>query len=120
MEEMTIPPEQPVQEPEDTVVFKRSYFYSVMVVFAFAAGILVGYMAWGRGPSTEQILAAVQQAVPAQAAPQAQAPAQQGPVAEVPVTAEPQFTRYDIPIDGYPSLGPDDAEIVLVEFGDFQ
>jgi len=110
MEETTFPPEQ----PDDTVVFKRSYFYTVLVVFAFAAGILVGYMAWGRGPSTAEILAAIQQDSPVQNQ------AQQGPVAEVPVTAEPQFTRYDIPIDGYPSLGPEDAKIVLVEFGDFQ
>src|SRR4030065_1102790 len=38
--------EQPVQQ-EDTVTFKRSHFYAVLVVLAFAAGILVGYVAWG-------------------------------------------------------------------------
>ena len=96
-------PTIPEDSTEDVVVFKRSHFYSVMVVFAFAVGILVGYLAWGRNVPTQQVAA-----VPAQA----QAPAAQ--------PEEPAFTRYDIPIDGYPSLGPEDAEIVLVEFSDYQ
>ena len=28
--------------------------------------------------------------------------------------------RYDIAVDGFPSIGPDDAPIVIVEFSDFQ
>ena len=107
MENLPAPPEQPVDLPEkdtdEMVVFKRSHFYSIMVVFAFAVGVLVGYMAWGRGTPTQPVTVAAQ-----------------GPVAEVPVTAEPQFTRYDIPTEGFPSLGPEDAEIVLVEFSDYQ
>lgn len=90
-------------ESPNTVTFKLSHFYAILVVFAFAAGILID-VAWNR---------VVTPAQPAVAA-------AQGPVAEVPVTAEPQFTRYDIPIEGYPSLGPEDAEIVLVEFSDYQ
>ena len=82
---------------DETVTFKRSHFYSVMVVFAFAVGILVGYMAWGRGTPAQPAAATA----PAQT--EAQAP-----------------TRYDIPIEGFPSLGPEDAEIVLVEFSDYQ
>jgi protein-disulfide isomerase len=98
MENLPVPPEK---EPEDTVVFKRSHFYSVMVVFAFAVGILVGYVAWGRE-------------TPAQPAAVAAAPAQAAAPA-----GDPSYTRYDIPTEGYPSLGPEDAEIVLVEFSDF-
>ena len=97
MENLPDPPEN-----EDVVVFKRNHFYAIMVVFAFAAGILIGYIAWGRNVPVQQVVA-----VPAQAA--AAAP-----------TAQPSFTRYDIPTEGFPSLGPEDAEIVLVEFGDFQ
>jgi len=96
MENMPNPPAE-----EDTIVFKRSHFYSVLVVFAFAAGILIGYLAWGRDVPVQQVVAAPAQVATAQ-----------------PET--PSFTRYDIPTEGFPSIGPEDAEIVLVEFGDFQ
>jgi hypothetical protein len=100
MEQIPTPTEQPVENADNMVVFKRSHFYSVMVVFAFAVGILVGYVAWGRGSSAQAVAAS-----PAQTQSQA---------------ADPSFTRYDIPTEGYPSLGPEDAEIVLVEFSDYQ
>jgi protein-disulfide isomerase len=86
-------------EKSDTVTFKRSYFYSVLVVLAFAVGILVGYLAWGRGSIS---------AAPAANNPSAQAAPTQA------------FRRYDIPTKGFPSIGPDDAPIVIVEFSDFQ
>ena len=92
-------------ESEDTITFKRSHFYSIMVVFAFAAGILVGYIAWGRSEPVQQVVAAPQQG---------QAPAEDAQ------PEEPSFARYEIPTEGYPSLGPEDAEIVLVEFSDYQ
>ena len=91
---------QPVLE--ETVTFKLSHFYSVLVVLAFAVGILVGYVAWGRDTV---VATAAQPSVS---------------VAEAPVTQEPQYIRYDIPTEGYPSLGPDDAKLVIVEFSDFQ
>jgi protein-disulfide isomerase len=100
-------PEEPVlnYEPEDVVVFKRSHFYSVVTVLAFAVGVLVGYVAWGLGD--------------ADGVPQTTARVA-GPIAEAPVTAEPQFTRYDIPSEGFPSIGPNDAPITIVEFSDYQ
>lgn len=100
--------EEKYEASEDTVTFKLSHFYSVLVVLAFVVGILVGYVAWGRG-------AAVTAAAPAAVA---QQPA--GQVVEAPQPTQSPYTRYDIPTDGYPSLGPADAKIVIVEFSDFQ
>ena len=93
---------------EDTITFKRTHFYSVLVVLAFAAGILTGYVVWGGSSNQRQAVTGNQASV-------------QGPVAQAPAaTQPPPFTRYDIPADGFPSSGPEDAPIVIVEFSDFQ
>jgi hypothetical protein len=111
MENTPISPEQSIAAPErdtdDSVVFKRSHFYAIMVVFSFAVGILVGYMAWGRGATAPQAAAAP-----------ARVPGAQAPDPET--EANPAYNRYDIPTAGFPSLGPENAEIVLVEFSDYQ
>ncbi len=107
---------------EEIVTFKKSHFYSVLVVLAFAAGILTGYVVWGRDtvPATvaKQIAAIASSIERTGSDGIAQQPS--GEIAEAPVTPVPQFKRYDIPTDGYPSLGPEDAEIVIVEFSDYQ
>jgi len=100
--------EEEYEASEETVTFKLSHFYSVLVVLAFAVGVLVGYIAWGRDVTT----------VTAVTAGTAQQPS--GQVVEAPQPTQNPYTRYDIPIDGYPSLGPDNAPIVIVEFSDFQ
>jgi len=87
---------------DDTLVFKRSHFYSVLVVLAFAVGILVGYVAWGRDVVP---VVAVQPA------------SGQTPAAPA---ATPVPRVYDIETAGFPSLGPEDAPIVIVEFSDYQ
>ena len=115
--------EEPVTEPEfvdepsagelqeeDTVTFKRSHFYSALTVLAFAVGVLVGYVVWGFGS------AAGQEQTPQTAS----QPQSTGPISEAPVTEEPQFIRYDIPSEGFPSIGPADAPITIVEFSDYQ
>lgn len=103
-EEVEEEKESVIENLDETITFKKSHFYSVLVVLAFAVGILVGYVAWGRDTTVV--------AAPAAAAAVAQQPAA--------ATAVPQYKRYEIPTDGYPSLGPDDAEITIVEFSDFQ
>ncbi len=83
---------------EDTFTFKRSHFYAVLTVLAFAAGVLVGYIAWGY--NTPTVVAPAQ--VIAQTAP------------------PPEPRIYEIKTEGYPSLGPADAPIEIVEFSDYQ
>ena len=91
---------------EETITFKRTHFYSVLVALAFAVGLLTGYVAWGRSSSDAQT--------------DNQAPVQ-APVAQAPAaTQPPQFQRYEISSEGFPSIGPEDAPIVIVQFSDFQ
>ena len=94
------PPAEPVVEQEDTVTFKRGHFYSFMVVMAFAAGLLVGFIAWGH--NSDQTTQAVPPSV-------VQAPA-----------ATPVPLKYNIITAGFPSIGPADAPITIVEFSDYQ
>jgi protein-disulfide isomerase len=95
-------------QQEDTITFKRSYFYSVLVVLAFAVGVLVGYVAWGRDVLPTAPVAALPPDQPA-AQPAAQTPQP---------TLEPRI--YEIESEGHPSLGPADAPITIVEFSDYQ
>ena len=82
----------------DTVTFKRTHFYMALVVLSFCVGVLVGYIAWGRdsAAAVAQQPAAQQQAV------------------------TPTYRRYDIPTEGFYSIGPADAPITIVEFSDYQ
>ncbi len=95
-------PSEPVIKPVQTFTFKATHFYAVLVVLALAAGVLIGYAAWGRSSSSAVLV-----------------PDQSGAGA-VAATSAPQYVRYKIPTDGFPSLGPANAPITLVEFGDFQ
>ena len=90
--------EQPSIIQEDTFTFKRSHFYAMFTVLAFAAGVLVGYIAWGY--NTQTVL------VPAPAV--------------VQTASSPEPRLYKIETVGYPSLGPADAPIQIVEFSDYQ
>jgi protein-disulfide isomerase len=100
-----IPEDPPNPIQEDTVTFKRSHFYAVLTVLAFAAGILLGYVVWGMESPAGNAQTASQSSVP---------------VVESPVTQQPEYTRYDIPTENAYSIGPADAPITIVEFSDYQ
>jgi protein-disulfide isomerase len=106
---MENPPETPAPllppQPENTITFKRSHLYAVMIPLAFVLGLSVGFLFWGRN-----------QAEP-QAAPAPAVVAQDGQVAAP--TQQP-FRRYDVPTGDNPSLGPADAAITIIEFSDYQ
>lgn len=90
-------------DPEEYITFKRTHFYTALVVLAFGVGLMLGYVLWGRDAA---VTAAARTPNP---------PA--GPAAP---TQEPQFVRYEIPTEGFPSHGPEDAPITIVEFSDFE
>ena len=90
---------KPTSKNERIVSFKQDQFYTVIAIFTFALGVLVGYFIWGTNSSTPTASAEVA----------AQEPAPDTVVVQ----------RKEIPIEGYPGIGPEDAPIVLVEFSDF-
>jgi protein-disulfide isomerase len=104
VEELPPEPPEPIIKQAETFTFKATHFYAVLVVLAFSMGILIGYLAWGRASASQT--AAAQPS---------------GPVVEAPVdTPAPQYVRYPIPTEGFPSIGPANAPITIVEFSDFQ
>lgn len=102
--------ESPVFQ-EDTVTFKRSHFYAVLTVLAFAAGVLLGYVVWGMDSTQAS-------ALNAQTAGQVSGAA--NGLSEAPITPQPQYKRYDIPTENFYTIGPADAPITIVEFSDYQ
>ena len=89
---------EPTTKSPDTVTFKRTHFYSALVVVAFCVGVLTGYFIWGRNTAAKT----------------------PSPSAAAAAATQPSFRRYDIPTEGFPSTGPADASITIVEFSDFQ
>ena len=108
-EEEAAQPEEHVQEEasaENTITFKRSHLYAVLLPLAFVVGLSVGYLFWGRQ---------VAPAAPAASAATGDTAAQ----AAAPGAAQ-QVQRYDVPIDDDPILGPENAPITIIEFSDFE
>ena len=97
--------DEPVIEEVNTFTFKRSHFYAIITVFAFAAGVLLGYVVWGFDTAQNITVVAAQP---------------EGPVVEAPVTPQSQYVRYDVASEGFPSIGPEDAPITIIEFSDYQ
>jgi protein-disulfide isomerase len=102
-------PSEPVIGAEETLTFKASHFYSVLVVLALGVGILIGYIAWGRAPTSAPVAAApaAPAAIPPAATPTPDPAAQRKLMAAVAAK-----TRH--------FAGDANAPVTIVEFGDFQ
>jgi protein-disulfide isomerase len=98
------------ESPENTITFRRSHLYAVLLPLAFVTGLVFGYIFWGRDLSSE----ASQPAVAAN--PQEQQEAGQPAVPE----PTPEFRRYDVPEDDDPVWGPQEAPITIIEFSDYE
>jgi protein-disulfide isomerase len=83
--------------------FKWSRLFAVLVPLAFVLGLGAGYLLWGRAATS-----AAQNAATAGASQAA---------AQVP---EQKITRYDVPVDDDPVLGPENAAITIIEFSDYE
>jgi protein-disulfide isomerase len=113
----------------EPVVIKRSIFFAALLPIVFILGLATGYLFWGIKPWNrvymETLATADQEA-------QVTQPATANEVADIEraSTEEPEsdetsgqqqsIRRYDVPVDEDPTLGPDDAQITLVEFSDYQ
>lgn len=109
----------PIQRSGDILSFqiKRSHFFVFVIPLAFLLGLGSGYVAWGRtpAPASSNFL----QNTPAAA--NQESAAEQSSGAEDIASQLEDLPRYDVPIlETDPTLGPEDAPIVIVEFADFE
>jgi protein-disulfide isomerase len=93
-----IPPQS-----ENTITFKRTHLYAVMIPLAFVLGLSVGFLFWGRNQPQPQN-------TPGQAVVQ---DAQTAPTQQ-------NYRRFDVPAGDNPAQGPADALITIIEFSDYQ
>jgi len=76
-----------------------NWFRWLVLPVVFLLGLGAGWLVWGSG-----------------GIPNLKADA----TADTQVKISPDVKRYDIPTDGDPSIGPDDAPITIIEFSDYQ
>lgn len=96
---------------------QRSYFFAFVVPLAFLLGIGVGYLVWGMQKSAPPAETSLLENTPEAANPAAGESSGADDIA----SQIADLPRYDVPVsDEDPSLGAEDAPIVLIEFADFE
>ena len=111
-----------------TLHFKPSQLILIFSALTFIMGLAFGYYLWGRNGQPEVAVVVTQETeTPTDVPPTEMSPTQttspppaptQTPIPSI--TDEYGITRYDVPIDDDPILGPDDAPITIIEFSDYQ
>lgn len=115
----TLPIEEVQAEPaEITITLRRVHLYAVLLPLTFVLGIGLGYLVWGRAPIASASQAAANE-VP-QATTASSNPAEQSAAQGTAQDATTKVTRYDVPVDDDPSLGPEQAAITFIEFSDYE
>lgn len=110
--------EQTVDEPEQiespkkssgevTITLRRIHIYAIVMPLIFIVGLGLGYLVRGWVPLPGIMAAEDVSPTPSQS--QVQNP-----------NETPQVTRYNIPLDDDPVIGPEDAPITIVEFSDYE
>ena len=98
---------------ENTITFKRSHLYTALLPLAFVAGLLFGFIFWGRDLPAEASQPPVAVVPQGQGQPAAPADPQE-------VEPTPEFRRYDVPEDDDPVWGAQEAPITIIEFSDYE
>ena len=112
------PPPHPQDDLPGTVQnegfrLKQYRIYALMFPVVFVAGLLAGYLIWGRTPPSTDIA----QTTPTNPTVDVQPTTEAAKQPTTPAEEEP--IRFDIGVDDDPSLGPEDAPITIIEFSDF-
>jgi protein-disulfide isomerase len=80
---------------------RRSGLFALLLPLAFVLGLGAGFLLWGRDTGATS---------------QADGSAAQTAGQEAPI----KVTRYDVPVDGDPAIGPENAPITIIEFSDYE
>lgn len=109
-------PQSPSSLNKEWITFRlrKIHLFLTLPVITFVGGIAVGFLFWGQGCTLSVVNV---EDPPANAASLNQGrPWQQPQQVQIPQ----DVTRYDVPIDDDPTLGPEDAPITMIEFSDYE
>jgi protein-disulfide isomerase len=81
------------QNSDSITISRRTLLLALLLPLFFGLGLGSGYLLWGRVPAAT-------------------------PAAQVEIPKN--ITRYDVPVDDDPVLGPADAPITIIEFSDYE